>query len=191
MTARFTVQIATEGREILFIFDVLAVVTVDCAAPATTCASLTLIVLLAGCGGGEQVDPQAPAPVWQSAAPTTPAALTPAEAKSRYLSTVASYNTALEELEDAVNAGKARRTVRTLAADVARTNAAHAVALRETVWPEEVRASMGALLKENDVALPRAGEAARREIRAAAAHSGAKEAGRVRAALGLPAYRED
>jgi hypothetical protein len=161
-------------------------------------AVLALIVLLAGCGGGEQVDPQAPAPVWQSAAPTTPAALTPAEAKSRYVAIVAPYNTALEELEDAVNAGKPWRTVRTLAADVARTNAAHAVELRETVWPAEVRAPMGALLEENDVALRhwrRAGEAAdadalMREIRAAAAHSGAREAGRVRTALGLPAYRE-
>ncbi|MET8354289.1 MULTISPECIES: hypothetical protein [unclassified Micromonospora] len=161
-------------------------------------ATLTLIVLLTGCGGGEQVDPQAPPPVWQSAAPTTPATLTPTEAKNRYLAIVAPYNTALEELEDAVNAGKPWRTVRTLAADVARTNAAHAVELRETVWPAEVRAPMGALLKENDVALRhwrRAGEAAdadvlMREIRAAAAHSGAREAGKVRTALGLPAYRE-
>ncbi|MEH0934042.1 hypothetical protein [Micromonospora psammae] len=164
-------------------------------------AVLTLIVLLAGCGGGEQVDPQAPAPVWQSAAPATPAtpaALTPAEAKSRYLAIVAPYNTALEELEDAANAGKPWRTVRRLAADVARTNAAHAVELRETLWPAEVRAPMGALLKENDVALRhwrRAGEAAdadalMREIRAAAAHSGAREAGKIRTALGLPAYRE-
>ncbi|MCO1597644.1 hypothetical protein M8C17_21055 [Micromonospora sp. RHAY321] len=161
-------------------------------------AVLTLTVLLAGCGTGEQVDPQAPAPVWQSAAPTTPAALTAAEAKSRYLAIVAPYNTALEELEDAVNAGKPWRTVRTLAADVARTNAAHAVGLSETVWPAAVLAPMGALLKENDVALRhwrRAGEAAdadalMREIRAAAARSGAKEAGRVRAALGLPGYRE-
>ncbi|MFI6263141.1 hypothetical protein [Micromonospora sp. NPDC051006] len=161
-------------------------------------AVLPLIVLLAGCGGGEQVHPQAPAPVWQSAAPTTPAALTLAEAKSRYPAIVAPYNTALEELEDAVNAGKPWRTVRTLAADVARTNAAHAVELRETVWPAKVRAPIAALLKENDVALRhwrRAGEATdadalMREIRAAAAHSGAKEAGRVRTALGLPAYRE-
>ncbi|MBQ0905274.1 hypothetical protein [Micromonospora sp. U21] len=161
-------------------------------------AVLTLIVLLAGCGTGEQVDSQAPAPVWQSAAPTTPAALTVVEAKSRYLAIVAPYNTALEELEDAVNAGKPWRTVRTLAADVARTNAAHAVELRETIWPAAVLAPMAALLKENDVALRhwrRAGEAAdvdalMREIRAAAAHSGAKEAGRVRVALELPAYRE-
>ncbi|SIM87676.1 hypothetical protein [Micromonospora cremea] len=161
-------------------------------------ATLTLIVLLTGCGGGEQVDPQAPQPVWQSVAPTTPATLTPAEAKRRYLAIVAPYNTTLEELEDAVNAGKPWRTVRTLAADVARTNEAHAVELRETVWPAEVRAPMGALLKENDVALRhwrRAGEAAdadalMREIRAAAAHSGAREAGKVRTALGLPAYRE-
>ncbi|MFI7575366.1 hypothetical protein [Micromonospora sp. NPDC049497] len=159
---------------------------------------LTLTVLLAGCGAGEQVGPRASTPVWQSAAPTTPAALTPAEAKSRYLAIVAPYNIALEELEDAANAGKPWRTVRTLAAEVARTNAAHAVELREAVWPAEVRAPMAALLKENDVALRhwrRAGEAAdadalMREIRAAAAHSGATEAGRVRTALGLPAYRE-
>ncbi|MGX1612570.1 hypothetical protein ACWIF8_01590 [Micromonospora chalcea] len=112
---------------------------------------------------------------------------------------MAPYNTALEELEDAANAGKPWRTVPTLAADVARTNAAHAVELRETVWPAEVRAPMGALLKENDVALRhwrRASEAAdadalMREIRAAAAYSGAREASTVRTALGLPTYRED
>ncbi|NJP32541.1 hypothetical protein [Micromonospora thermarum] len=100
-------------------------------------AVLALTVLLvAGCGGGEPGRPPAAAPVWQTAAPgapTTPTALTPAEAKSRYLAIVAPYNTALEELEDAVNSGKPWRTVRTLAAE---------------------------------------------------------EAGRVRAALGLPAYRK-
>ncbi|MGN9777359.1 hypothetical protein ACTMS0_16570 [Micromonospora sp. H33] len=164
-------------------------------------AVLALTVLLAGCGGGEPGRPPAAAPAWQTAAPTTPAAptaLTPAEAKSRYLEIVTPYNRALEELEDAVNSGKPWRTVRTLAAEVARTNAAHAAELREVVWPAKVRAPLAALLAENDIALRhwrRAGEAAdadalMREIRTAAAHSGAEEAGRVRAALGLPAYRE-
>ncbi|MGS2618598.1 hypothetical protein ACVCAH_29315 [Micromonospora sp. LZ34] len=164
-------------------------------------AALALTVVLAGCGGGEQTETMTQQPAWQGGTPTTsptPAALTPEEAKSRYLAIVAPYNTALEKLETAANAGKPWRTVRKLAAEVARTNAAHAVALRETAWPEQARALMAALLKENEVALRhwrRAGEAAdaealMREIRAAAAHSGGEEAGKVRAALGLPPYRE-
>lgn len=164
-------------------------------------AALAMTVLLAGCGGGEQTETLAQQPAWQggaSAGPTTPAALTPEEAKRRYLAIVEPYNTALEKLETAANAGKPWRTVRKLAAEVARTNAEHAVALRETTWPAKARAPMAALLAENDIALRhwrRAGEAAdaealMREIRAAAAHSGAEEAGKVRAALGLPAYRE-
>lgn len=164
-------------------------------------AVLALTVMLAGCGGGDQTETPARQPAWQggaSAGPSSPAALSPEEAKSRYLAIVEPYNTALEKLETAANAGKPWRTVRKMAAEVARTNAAHAAALRETAWPEQARAPMAALLKENDVALRhwrRAGEAAdaaalMREIRAAAAHSGAEEAGKVRAALGLPPYRE-
>ncbi|SCG47578.1 hypothetical protein GA0070609_1946 [Micromonospora echinaurantiaca] len=164
-------------------------------------AALAMTVVLAGCGGGEPTETLNQQPAWQggaSADPATPAALTPEEAKRRYLAIVEPYNTALEKLETAANAGKPWRTVRKLAAEVARTNATHAAALRETTWPAAARAPMAALLAENDVALRhwrRAGEAAdaealMREIRAAAAHSGAEEAGRVRAALGLPAYRE-
>ncbi|MFI7490335.1 hypothetical protein ACIBXA_18340 [Micromonospora echinaurantiaca] len=164
-------------------------------------AALAMTVVLAGCGGGEQTETLNQQPAWQggaSADPATPAALTPEEAKRRYLAIVEPYNTALEKLETAANAGKPWRTVRKLAAEVARTNAEHAVALRETTWPAAARTPMAALLAENDVALRhwrRAGEAAdaevlMREIRKAAAHSGAEEAGKVRAALGLPAYRE-
>ncbi|MDO3705042.1 hypothetical protein Q3W71_25575 [Micromonospora sp. C28SCA-DRY-2] len=163
-------------------------------------AALALTVLLAGCGG-DQTGAQTRQPAWQggaSAGPTTPAALTPEQAKRRYLAIVEPYNTALEKLETAANAGKPWRTVRELAAEVLRANEAHAAALRETTWPAPARAPMAALLAENDIALRhwrRASKAADaeallREIRAAAAHSGAEEAGTVRAALGLPAYRE-
>lgn len=164
-------------------------------------AVLALTVLLAGCGGDDPGERQAAPPVWQSATPTVPprpAGLTPAAARTRYLEIVTPYNTALEELEDAVNSGKPWRTVRSLAVEVARTNAVHAAELRETVWPATVEEPLAALLKENDIALRhwrRAGEATNadaliREIRAAASHSGADEAGKVRAALGLPAYQE-
>jgi hypothetical protein len=161
-------------------------------------AILVLALLLTGCGERYETQTQTQSPVLQSAAPTTPVALGAAEAKARYLTIVEPYNVALEKLEDAANAGKPWRTVRALAGDVARTNAVHAVELRQTAWPEKVRAPVAALLAENAAALPhwrRAGEATSaeelmREIRSASAHSGAKEAGRVRAALGLPAYRE-
>lgn len=160
---------------------------------------LVLALLLTGCGERSETLTQSPA--WQSAAPaapTSPTTLTAAEAKARYLEIVEPYNTALEKLEDGANAGKSWQTVRALAGEVAQTNAAHAMELRGTAWPEKARAPMAALLEETDAAQRHWQRAARaagteelmREIRSASARSGAKEATRVRAALGLPAYRE-
>ncbi|MBQ0895930.1 hypothetical protein KBX37_23010 [Micromonospora sp. U56] len=162
--------------------------------------TLALLLVLTGCAG-ERTERQEQVPAWQSgttAGPTAPALLGRAEAQQRYLRIVQPYNVALEKLEDATKAGKPWRTVRELAAEVATKNAAHAVGLRETSWPVTARAPMAALLAENDVALEhwrRAGRATgpeelMREIRAAAAHSGSREATAVRSALGLPAYRE-
>ncbi|MGC5020405.1 hypothetical protein [Micromonospora sp. DT47] len=162
--------------------------------------TLALVLLLTGCAG-ERTETLEQVPAWRDGAPAataSPAPLTRAEAKTRYLRIVQPYNEALEELEDATQVGRPWRTVRELAAAVAAKNAVHAVELRETSWPAEVRAPMAALLAENDVALEhwrRAGRATSaaelmREIRAAAAHSAATEATRVRSALGLPAYRE-
>lgn len=159
-------------------------------------AALALVLLLAGCGGGTERTSELPA--WQTSAPTAAAPLTANEAKGRYLAIVAPYNTALEELQEALKAGRPWRTVRTLARTVATTNAAHAEQLRTTVWPAKVQAPVAALLKENDLALRHwklAGEATSaaalmREIRAAAAHDGGEQATKVRASLGLPAYQK-
>ena len=159
-------------------------------------AALALVLLLAGCGGG--VERSAQLPAWHVPSPTAPAPLTAKEAKGRYLAIVAPYNTALEELEEALGAAKPWRTVRTLAGRVATASAEHAAQLRATAWPAKTQAPMAALLKENDVALRHwqlAGEAATaqalmREIRAAAAHDGGSEADKVRASLGLPVYKE-
>lgn len=158
-------------------------------------AALTLVLLLAGCGG------KAPAtefPAWELPSPTASAPLPLKEAKGRYLSIVAPYNTALDELREALGARKPWRTVRKLAGTVATTSAAHAEQLRGTTWPAKVQEPIGALLKENEVALRHWQSAAEatgaeelmREIRAAAAHDGGAEADRVRASLGLPVYRK-
>lgn len=161
----------------------------------TPAAALALVLLLAGCGGAEPT--RFPA-TWQTPSPTAPATLTVKEAKGRYLSIVAPYNTALDELEAALRARKPWRAVRDLARAVAETNAAHAEQLRATPWPATVRTPVAALLKENDVALRHwrlAAAAANataltREIRAAAAHDGGTQADRVRTTLGLPVYRD-
>ncbi|MEU4482736.1 hypothetical protein AB0F68_32485 [Micromonospora sp. NPDC023966] len=158
-------------------------------------AALALVLLLAGCGGGAE---STVLPAWEAPAPSAPAPLTVKEAKGRYLAIVAPYNTALEELEEALKAGRPWRTVRDLARTVASTNAAHAEQLRATAWPAVAQAPVAALLKENDVALRHwqlAAEAASaavlmREIRAAAAHDGGKQADKVRTTLGLPLYRD-
>ncbi|MGW5669771.1 hypothetical protein [Micromonospora sp. NPDC003776] len=158
-------------------------------------AALVLVLLLAGCGGQH---PTTEFPAWETPSPTASAPLTLKEAKGRYLSIVAPYNTALEELQEALRAGKPWRTVRGLARTVATTNAAHAEQLRATAWPAKVQAPVAALLKENDVALRHwqlAAEASdaqalMREIRAAAAHDGGAEANRVRKSLGLPVYKK-
>ncbi|MGR6317589.1 hypothetical protein Q2K19_04980 [Micromonospora soli] len=158
-------------------------------------AALALVLLLAGCGGGAQ---STQFPTWQTPSPTASAPLTMKEAKGRYLSIVAPYNTALDELEAALKAGKPWRTVRGLARTVATTNAAHAEQLRTTAWPAPARAPIAALLKENDVALrhwqlaaeANSATALMREIRAAAAHDGGTQANRVRTTLGLPVYKK-
>ncbi|MET7965492.1 hypothetical protein [Micromonospora sp. NPDC005305] len=158
-------------------------------------AALALVLLLAGCGGGTETTAL---PAWERPSPTAPAPLTVKEAKGRYLAVVAPYNTALEELEEALKARRPWRTVRGLASTVATTNAAHAEQLRTTVWPAAAQAPVAALLKENDVALRHwrlaaeagSAEALMREIRAAAAHDGGAQADKVRRSLGLPVYRD-
>lgn len=158
-------------------------------------AALVLVLLLAGCGGGSETTVL---PAWESPSPSAPAPLTVKEAKGRYLAVVAPYNTALEELEEALKARRPWRTVRGLARTVATTNAAHAEQLRTTVWPATAQAPVAALLKENDVALRHwrlaaeagSAEALMREIRAAAAHDGGAQADKVRRSLGLPVYRD-
>jgi len=162
--------------------------------------TLALTVLLAGCGGqsAPSAAPTAARPTESTAATTTPATLSLADAKARYLEIVAPYNEALEALETAANGGKSWTAVRTLAGKVAQTNAAHAEALRAIAWPEPVREPMAALLAEADAAQrhwERAASAKGAEelagaIRDAARRSGAKQAGKVREALGLPPYRE-
>ncbi|MEU1684053.1 hypothetical protein [Micromonospora sp. NPDC005707] len=158
-------------------------------------AALALVLLLAGCGGGSETTVL---PAWERPSPSAPAPLTVKEAKGRYLAIVAPYNTALDQLEEALKARRPWRTVRGLARTVATTNAAHAEQLRTTVWPAPAQAPVAALLKENDVALrhwqlaAEAGtaEALMREIRAAAAHDGGTQADKVRRTLGLPIYRD-
>lgn len=162
-------------------------------------AILALALLTMGCSeardrppasAGQQTATEAPSP--------TPAALSLAQAKTRYLEIVTPYNTALEELEKAINAGKPWTTVRTLAGKVATANAEHAQALRATVWPDEVRAPMAALLAETDAAQrywqlaaqAKTAQELNSAIRSAAQHSGSKQATEVRSKLGLPPYRE-
>lgn len=162
-----------------------------------TIAILAVTMLVAGCGVGQDK------PIWvqtpTSAIPApTPSALTVAEAGRRYLEIVAPYNEALEALETAANTGKSWTTVRSLAAEVAETNKSHGRALRGTVWPEEVRTAMDALLTEIDTAQRYWERAAGAKtvdelasaIQSASRHSGAEAAGQVRVALGLPAYSE-
>ncbi|MET8909141.1 hypothetical protein [Micromonospora sp. NPDC004551] len=158
-------------------------------------AALVLVLLLAGRGGGGGTTVM---PAWETPSPTAPAPLSAKEAKGRYLAIVAPYNTALEELEEALTARRSWQAVRKLAGTVATTSAAHAEQLRATAWPAATQAPVAALLKENDVALrhwklaAEAGSAAAlmREIRAAAAHDGGAQADKVRRSLGLPVYRE-
>ncbi|SBT52559.1 hypothetical protein [Micromonospora auratinigra] len=160
-----------------------------------TAPALVLVLFLAGCGGGTE---QVALPVWQPPSPTASAPLTAKEAKGRYLAIVAPYNTALDELREAMRAGKPWRTLRTLAGRVASTSAAHAEQLRATTWPAKAQAPVDALVKENEVALRHwraAAEASSaatltREIRAAAGHDGGTQADTVRTALGLPLYRK-
>jgi len=158
-------------------------------------AALALVLLLAGCGASAE---PTELPAWETPSPTAPAPLSLKEAKGRYLAIVAPYNTALEKLEEALKAGRPWRTVRGLAQAVATTSAEHAEQLRATAWPAKVQAAVDALVKENDVALRHWRSAAEassaaalmREIRAAAAHDGGEQANKVRAALGLPVYRD-
>ncbi|MFI5834977.1 hypothetical protein ACIA5A_15030 [Micromonospora sp. NPDC051300] len=156
--------------------------------------ALVLVLLLAGCGGEtEQVALPPPA----SATPSTVAPLTVKEARGRYLSVVAAYDIARDELAEAEEAGRPWRSVRERAAAVAAADTACAEELRAVRWPTAVRAPIAALLAEHEVALRHwklaagAGSAAelRREIRAAAAHDGVRQAAAVRAALGLPPRR--
>ncbi|MDG4802636.1 hypothetical protein [Micromonospora sp. WMMD980] len=154
--------------------------------------ALVLALLLAGCGGGETEQVALPPPA--SPTPSTVVPLTAKEAKGRYLAVVAAYDIARDELAEAEKAGRPWRSVRERAAAVATANEACAGELRALRWPTAVQAPMAALLAEHEVALRHwklattAGDAAdlRREIRAAAAHDGVRQAARVRAALGLP-----
>ncbi|MCZ7439487.1 hypothetical protein O7598_23995 [Micromonospora sp. WMMC241] len=157
--------------------------------------ALILALLLAGCGGEtEQValpPPASPTPS-ASAAP-----LTVKEAKGRYLAVVAAYDIARDELAEAAKAGRPWRSVRERAEAVAAANTACAEELRAVRWPAAAQAPIAALLAEHEVALRHwklaagAGSDAvlRREIRAAAAHDGVRQAAKVRAALGLPPRR--
>ncbi|QLQ39533.1 hypothetical protein [Micromonospora robiginosa] len=156
--------------------------------------ALVLVLLLAGCGGEtEQVALPPPA----SPTPSTVAPLTVKEAKGRYLSVVAAYDIARDELAEAEKAGRPWRSVRERAAAVAAADAACAEELRAVRWPAAVQAPIAALLAEHEVALRHWKLAAgadgaaelRREIRAAAAHDGVRQAAKVRAALGLPPRR--
>ncbi|SCG61276.1 hypothetical protein [Micromonospora humi] len=157
--------------------------------------TLVLALLLAGCGGGETEQVALPPPA--SPTPSTVAPLTAKEAKGRYLAVVAAYDIARDELAEAGKAGRPWRAVRDRAGAVATANEACAGELRTVRWPAAVQAPMTALLAEHEVALRHwklaaaAGSDAvlRREIRAAGAHDGTRQAAKVRAALGLPPRR--
>ncbi|GAB3063136.1 hypothetical protein GCM10027186_13490 [Micromonospora schwarzwaldensis] len=153
-----------------------------------------VVLLLAGCGGEtEQVALPPPA----SPTPSTVAPLTVKEAKGRYLAVVAAYDIARDALAEAEKAGRPWRTVRERAGAVVDANVACAGELRGIRWPAAAQPPMAALLAEHEVALRHwrlaagAGSAAelRREIRAAGAHDGVRQATRVRTALGLPPLR--
>lgn len=164
----------------------------------TFAAFVALPLLATGCGERQETPPAPAIKETAASTPSAPAALTLAQAKDRYLAIVTPYNTALEELETAANAGKPWTTVRTLAGKVATANAEHAAALRATAWPDEVREPMAALLAETDAAQREWQRAAQAEtveelgaaIRSATAHSGTKPATEIRSKLGLPPYRE-
>jgi hypothetical protein len=164
----------------------------------TFAALVALSLLATGCGESPDTQPAPASQAATAAPPSAPAALTLAQAKDRYLKIVTPYNTALEDLETAANAGKSWTTVRVLAGKVATANAQHAAALRATTWPAEVREPMAELLAETDAAQrewQRAAQAKTVEelgaaIRSAAAHSGTKPATEIRGKLGLPPYRE-
>lgn len=160
-------------------------------------AVLTLTLLAAGCGGAQEEAPAAQ----QAASPATSSAsaeLSLADASARYLEIVAPYNTAVEEFEDAAQSGQSWTKLRDLAAKVAQANKAHGQLLRDTAWPAQVREPMAALLTEIDAAQPYWEKAAQAKtekeltdaVLAAVEHSGAKQAGAVRQALGLPPYTE-
>ncbi|MFI2712062.1 hypothetical protein ACH495_18250 [Micromonospora sp. NPDC018662] len=158
-------------------------------------SGLVVLLVLAGCGGGDGTEQVALPP--PSASPSTVAPLTAKEAKGRYLAVVAAYDIARDELAEAEKAGRPWRSVRERAAAVATANEGCAGELRAVRWPAAVQAPMAALLAEHEVALRHwklatsAGSAAelRREIRAAGAHDGVRQATKVRAALGLPPLR--
>ncbi|MEO3744004.1 hypothetical protein [Plantactinospora sp. B5E13] len=164
---------------------------------------LAVALLVAGCGG----DGTPAGPSWVAAAPSAtpesgptsaPVALSLGRARARYLEIVRPYNTALEAFESAAQAGRAWTALRPLAAKVAAANRTHGRALRDTTWPARVREPVTALLRETDAAQREWERAARAEtaaelldaVNAAIRHSGAKQAGAVRSALGLAAYTE-
>lgn len=160
-------------------------------------AVLALTLLTTGCAGTPE---QRPAGQQTASAASTPTAgeLSVAEAGRRYLEIVAPYNIALEELESAAQGGESWTALRTRAAKVAQANEQHAQALRAVTWPAQARGPMAALLAETDAAQPhwlRAAQAKTADefgaaVRSAVSHSGAKAAGEVRTALGLPPYSE-
>lgn len=157
-------------------------------------AVLALALLAAGCA--DQPSEDRPLSQQSTSAASSPAELSVSEAGKRYLEIVAPYNSALEELKAAGKAGESWTALRTRAGKVAEANEQHGKALRAVAWPEPVRASMAALLAEIEAAQPHWARAAQAKssdefaaaVRDAAAHSGSKAAGEVRAALRLPPY---
>ncbi|MEV0002229.1 hypothetical protein AB0H28_08080 [Micromonospora sp. NPDC050980] len=154
-----------------------------------------LVLLLAGCGGG--AEPVALPPPAGPTPSTVAAPLTVKEAKGRYLAVVAAYDIARDELAEAEQAGRPWRSVRERAAAIVAANETCAAELRAVRWPATVQAPMATLLAEHEVALrhwrlatgARSATELRREIRAARAHDGVRQAAKVRAALGLPPLR--
>ena len=123
---------------------------------------------------------------------TAPPALTPEEAATEFESIVEPYNTALEALAQAINAGQPIEALRTQADALAAVNATQIAALRAARWPPEVQPSVDALTTESEAAQTFFPQAARAESRqgvidavvAASQHDGADAAAEIRRLFG-------
>jgi hypothetical protein len=173
-----------------------------------------VVLVVAGCGGpdarpaaveaSQATSTPSPAaskqanPRPSTSASTTPARLTVATARTRYLTITRPYNVALERFEKSANGGAGLATLRRGARAVAAANLAESRLLAATNWPTTVVRPVNELIQANTAARRHWTQAANAgslsemsvDLRRAVAASGKEPAAEIRRRLGLPAYDE-